>query len=165
MKRFGIISVILAGSAFAACANGQVADDVSTPENDTRRLDPGLLQVESAPTPATQVGKADESGGKVELGPGMTRLVDMAKADLITRLGADKAQIEVLRAEYVTWPDSSLGCPQPGFQYLQVLSNGSRIQLKVDELVFNYHSGGNRPPSYCTKPGDKEPLPFEAGET
>ena len=164
MKRIGIISVLVAGSAFAACAKGQVADEESTPASEGRRLDPGTLQVESAPMPATQVGKADESGGKVELGPGITRLVDMAKADLVRRIGTEEEQIEVIRAEYVTWPDSSLGCPKPGFQYLQVLSNGSRIQLKVDELVFNYHSGGNRPPSYCSKPSDKAPLPFEAGE-
>ncbi len=48
--------------------------------------------------------------------------------------GIDPSQLTVTRAEPVTWPDSSLGCPQPGIQYLQVLTPGYRIELRGDCL-------------------------------
>lgn len=98
-------------------------------------------------------------------GPGMRRLVDLARRDLAARLQVDPDHIEVLEARYVTWRDSSAGCPQPGTQYMQVLTNGTRIRLKVADKTYQYHSGGARPPFLCDKPSAEEPLPYEPDET
>jgi hypothetical protein len=132
----------------AGCAN---AADQDTKE----------LTVKSVPSIASDLS----STPAVSVGPGMQRLVDIATRNLATKLGIEEADITVAQAEYVTWRDSSIGCPQPDMQYMQVLTNGSRIVLKANNGVYHYHSGGNRPPSYCAKPAPRKPLPYEYGET
>ena len=76
-------------------------------------------------------------------------LITKAKMDLAERLVIDTGEIEVLDFQFVEWPDSSLGCPQPGMVYAQVLQDGMFIQLKVDGNTYNYHSGGGRAPFLC----------------
>ena len=123
------------------------------------------LTVESVPGIAADVGSQAEEPGDPTFGAGLRRLVDMATKDLAASLKIKESDIKVAEAEYVTWRDSSLGCPKPDMQYLQVISNGSRIVLKANGAIYNYHSGGNVPPSYCTKPATRIPLPYEHGET
>ena len=119
------------------------------------------LTVKSVPSVAADLGSAPA----VSVGPGIKRLVDIATADLAAKLGIEKTDIQVAEAGYVTWRDSSIGCPQPDMQYMQVLTNGSRIVLKANNSVYHYHSGGNQPPSHCAKPATQKPLPYKHGES
>ena len=82
-----------------------------------------------------------------------------ATADLATRINTTPAKIEVLEAISVVWRDSSMGCPRPGVDYLQVLTPGVRIRLKFGLNVFEYHGAGGRATVYCEHPSDIEPLP------
>jgi hypothetical protein len=77
-------------------------------------------------------------------------IVSQAIEDLAKKLGVAPSAIEVVRAEEVDWPDGSLGCPQPDMRYTQALVNGSFIQLRVQDQLYNYHSGGGRSPFLCT---------------
>lgn len=64
--------------------------------------------------------------------------------------------------EEVTWRDGSLGCPQPGMRYKQVLVNGYRIVLRHGGSEYPYHGAGARPPFLCERPAawlDKLPAP------
>ncbi|HEY4689870.1 MAG TPA: hypothetical protein VIK33_11190, partial [Anaerolineae bacterium] len=70
-------------------------------------------------------------------------------ADLSERLSIDATQITVVGFSAEVWPDASLGCPEPGVQYAQVLTEGYRIQLKVSDRVYDYHGGGTRGPFLC----------------
>ena len=47
--------------------------------------------------------------------------IELAKSDLSRRLDISVDEIKVLEARAVVWPDASLGCPQPGMVYVQVL--------------------------------------------
>jgi len=82
----------------------------------------------------------------------MDPLVEEAVADLADRLSLERAAIELLGFEQVTWPDASLGCPQPGMQYRQVPSDGYRILLKAQGREYAYHGDGRRGPFYCPAP-------------
>ena len=73
---------------------------------------------------------------------------EFAIADLRGRVGPD-GDIEFVSQEEVTWRDGSLGCPQPGWSYTQALVNGTRIVLRHDGILYEYHSGGRRRPFYC----------------
>ena len=77
------------------------------------------------------------------------QLVDRAKADLAKQLSVAAADIKVLAAEAVTWPDGSLGCPQPGMMYTQALVAGYFIRLQVGQTIANYHGGGQGEPFRC----------------
>lgn len=82
----------------------------------------------------------------------MDQLVEKAVADLSERLSIERSKIEVLGFEQVTWPDASLGCPQPGMQYRQVPADGYRILLRAQGLEYAYHGNGRRGPFYCPAP-------------
>ncbi|MEV6282958.1 hypothetical protein [Kribbella sp. NPDC051770] len=74
---------------------------------------------------------------------------EQAKTDLAERLGVFVDEITLVSAEEVTWPDSSLGCPEPGMMYAQVLTSGSRIVLTAGGRTYEYHAGGQRAPFLC----------------
>ena len=67
---------------------------------------------------------------------------DLAMADLAARLSVNPAAITVTVVEPIDWPDASLGCPQPGMMYAQVVTPGYRIVLEVDGKSYEYHIGG-----------------------
>ena len=94
----------------------------------------------------------------------MQGFVDSARNDLVEKLKVRSDQVELVEASYVTWRDSSLGCPQPGTQYMQALVNGTRIKLRNAGKIYNYHGGKNKPPTLCEKPDSREPLPYGAGD-
>ena len=95
--------------------------------------------------------------GSGEVDAGLAPFVDLAIADLAERLDVQPDAITATTAVLVTWPDSSLGCPEPGMQYAQALQDGSLIELAVegeDGAVYRYHSGGPRTPFYCDVTSD-----------
>ena len=54
----------------------------------------------------------------------------------------DSIQVDTIRA--VDWPDSSLGCPQPGRAYLQVITPGHKVTLRADGRIYVVHEANNR---------------------
>jgi hypothetical protein len=66
--------------------------------------------------------------------------IALAKEDLAERSGEAVGKIDVLGVETVEWADTSLGCPQPGRMYAQVITPGYRIILKVGGEQYEYHS-------------------------
>jgi hypothetical protein len=79
----------------------------------------------------------------------MFQWVDQSIQDLAGRLQVAPAEIEYLDFEAVVWPDGSLGCPQPGMEYTQVLVEGFRIRLQHAGQIYEYHGGGRRAPFLC----------------
>ena len=84
--------------------------------------------------------------------PYPSNLVKQAQQDLATRLNIAIKEIELVSFEDVVWPDGSLGCPQPGMAYTQVMVEGYRIILKHGGQVYTYHGGGGSPPFLCQNP-------------
>jgi len=92
-------------------------------------------------------------GTEQAIDPLMEPLIQMSKADLAKRLGVPEAEIEVLEARAVVWPDAGLGCPQPGMSYIQIPFDGGLIVLEVGGQEYNYHVGGNDGPFLCEQSG------------
>lgn len=66
--------------------------------------------------------------------------VQLAKKEVVTLTKLPEKTIDVVQQQRVDWPDSSLGCPQPGFAYLQVITPGYKIILQTPEEIFEYHT-------------------------
>jgi hypothetical protein len=64
--------------------------------------------------------------------------------EILRTAGVDSSLLTVTRAEPVTWHDSSLGCPQPGIQYLQVLTPGYQVELHGAQENYLVHVAANR---------------------
>ncbi len=76
-------------------------------------------------------------------------VVTKAVEDLANRLQIPAEEIEVRSFEAVTWPDSSLGCPEEGMMYAQVLTEGSKVDLAVEDHIYSYHAAEGREPFLC----------------
>lgn len=89
---------------------------------------------------------------------GLEFLIEKAKEELTQRLSIATSEISLVEAREVTWPDSSLGCPQPGMKYKQVPEDGALIILQVEGKLYEYHTGGSRELFLCEKTY-KDPSP------
>ena len=107
--------------------------------------------------PITPVAQPNQTGTAMPITPLPSNSTDsnsmpevaQARHDLATRLTITEAKIEVIEAKAIVWPDSSLGCPQPGMMYAQVLQDGLLIVLRAHQQLYEYHSGDGRPPFLC----------------
>ncbi len=100
---------------------------------------PAPAPTAAPPPPATAVlPQPTESS----LQPSRPAQVEAAVAYLANELGVAPETIQVLSVEEVTWPDTSLGCPQPGMAYAQVLVPGFRIRLRSGGQDYALHTDG-----------------------
>lgn len=68
------------------------------------------------------------------------QLFMMARDDLSQRTGADIGLIKLASIERVQWSDTSLGSPQPGMMYAQVIVPGFRMVLEAEGKRYLYHT-------------------------
>ncbi len=101
-------------------------------------------------TPSDPDSASDSPTDGASPGPGEGPAVAMN--DLAKRLGVDASDVSVLSAEEVTWSDASIGCPEPGKMYAQMLVSGSLIVLEADGKQYEYHAAAGKAPFYCEKP-------------
>lgn len=73
--------------------------------------------------------------------------------ELMTKIAADRADIEVLHAESLTWNDGSLGCGKPGQVYSQALVPGYRVILGHAGQQFDYRATERGFFILCEQPG------------
>jgi hypothetical protein len=78
-------------------------------------------------------------------------LVEQAKQDLVERTGVGVDEISLQYMQAVEWRDSSLGCPQPGMNYLMVITPGYLIRLEAEGTIYEYHTSQNHV-VLCRKP-------------
>lgn len=146
--KIAMTATLCAAALLAACMPvARPASQPHTPLPTLTRVDDGALVQEET----IVVEKPTERSQP------MLPQVSQAIADLAERLGVAPAEIEVVSVEAVVWPDGSLGCPQPGMLYPQVLQDGMRIRLGVAGVIYQYHSGERRAPFLCTNPGEPAP--------
>jgi len=69
--------------------------------------------------------------------------VQKAVADLAVRLQRSASAIEIVSVIATDWRDSSLGLPEPGHMYAQVITPGLRITLSTAGSTYRYHAGNN----------------------
>jgi len=71
-------------------------------------------------------------------------LVSLAKVNLAQRLGIDPEAVTVQGLEETEFPDASLGVPEPGKVYAQVLTPGYTIKLLAGSETYAYHVSSER---------------------
>ena len=69
--------------------------------------------------------------------------VQKAVADLVARLQHPSPEIAIVSVSETDWRDSSLGLPEPGRMYAQVITPGYRIILSAGGTTYRYHAGQN----------------------
>jgi hypothetical protein len=67
-------------------------------------------------------------------------VVQLATADAALKGGADPSAVRLLSLQPRDWPNASLGCPQPGQGYAQVVTRGYLIILEAAGKRLEYHT-------------------------
>jgi hypothetical protein len=89
--------------------------------------------------------------GQVKLGepapdPAKARAaaVERAKSHLAETLKLPAKDLTVESAKETTWPDTSLGCPEKGRMYAQMVTSGWTVVLKARGRRHEVHVAGKR---------------------
>jgi len=97
----------------------------------------GPMATETLPPPTIFV----PAGSPIaEEGMSVEEALAKVKADLASRLGVTESEISLVSVEAVTWNDTSLGCPEKGMMYIQVLTPGFHFILEVDGTQYDYRT-------------------------
>jgi hypothetical protein len=108
---------------------------------------------EPQPTREAPTATAAPEPTAVALPPGAEQVVRLIKRDLAQRLDLAPDTIQVVSVEAVEWSDTSLGCPQPGLMYAQVITPGFRVVLEAEGEAYEYHADAGRSLVLCGKDG------------
>ncbi|MEL7022808.1 MAG: hypothetical protein AAGL69_03610 [Pseudomonadota bacterium] len=85
------------------------------------------------------------NSGKIEpMNAQATDVARLAAEVLAQSLGITVDQITVDSVRPIDWRDSSIGCPQPGEAYGQVITPGHKIALRVDGQMHVVHEANGR---------------------
>jgi hypothetical protein len=89
-----------------------------------------------------------------------------ARTALAAWLGVPEESVQAVQVETVEWPDASLGCPQPGQDYAQVVTPGLRFTFRVADRSYVVHTDLGRVAVVCSEDGLPSPpyLPIVPGE-
>ncbi len=132
------------------CQNNQptplnsASQEQPTPAGDTSNR-PSTPQPTDQPT----------TGNPAVLSPGANAMATMARNALASDLGIAESNVTVVSTEEVQWSDGSLGCPQPGMMYPQVITPGFRVTLEANGKRYTYHTDTRRYVIRCDNPSPR----------
>ena len=98
-----------------------------------------IVEEPASPVNTPTAMSADASAP--DLPPGSEQAVAAAIEDLAGQSGiAATGEITVQSVEPVEWHDASLGCPQEGMMYAQVITPGFLVILEAGGEQYEYHT-------------------------
>lgn len=87
--------------------------------------------------------------------------VEAARAFLAEYLGIGVEQVGLVYVEPAEWPDTSLGCPEPGRVYAQVITPGYCVVLQVRNQQYELHTDrSGKQVVLCPGPVPRERVPL-----
>ncbi len=78
-------------------------------------------------------------------------VVQLAATNLAKDLNIAPDQVEIRSVEQREWSDSSLGCPEPGRAYMQVITPGYKVILFANGREYEYHTNMQNMAIRCPK--------------
>lgn len=164
IRQLGLAVILLSVAlAIAACGGGDPGEDIQPlgtlemqtlpeAENETQPTATPIPTSTPAPTPTNLPTELDEpvspvqeppmapASGEVKPLPGSEKALVAATADLAERTGVPASNISLVSMEAVDWSDASLGCPQEGYMYAQVITPGFSLILSAQGQPYEYHT-------------------------
>jgi len=112
-----------------------------------------ITETQTIPVAPTQWGDMPKDPPlPIPRSPGLKTLIERAKADLAQRLSIPTSQIKVIETKEASWPDGSLGCPQPDVVYSKFPTPGYLVRLEYGVNEFEYHLSIHGDTLYCENP-------------
>jgi hypothetical protein len=170
---FGMVLVMVAAVWVAGCggvpAEAPAREELSSARSQS--VEVGDLKEETmTPIPTPEPAQVTPP-------PEAEQVVQLALEDLTGRLGLASEEVRLVSVEAVEWSDASLGCPQPGMMYAQVITPGFLVTLEAGGETYEYHTdtgdyvvlcqpeeGGAAPDRPVSAPKADSSQPFSAAE-
>ena len=164
MKTRWNLLIILLALILASCMQDQVQKEplappsqeiLSPPPTDTSLQEETTKTELGTPLPDVPTQWDDmpkDPPLSISKSPGPQVLIERVKADLAQRLSVPASQIKAMEAKEVSWPDASIGCPQPGIVYPQTPTPGYLVVLEYAGKKFEYHASTRGAILYCKNP-------------
>lgn len=73
-------------------------------------------------------------------GPQAQKMIRLAKESLAKKFKFNEDQIHVASIQAMDWPDASIGCPQAGMVYAEVVTPGYQILFEANGQSYSYHT-------------------------
>lgn len=134
----------------AGYAEGQIGPEQEPePEPEPQPEPPPEPEPEVAPAPEqppaaeptlAPTGDADDAADDAPAADADRNVFAAVIADAAAVLGVDAAAVELVEVTETEWPDASLGCPDPGAMYAQVITPGFRVILQAAGETLEYHT-------------------------
>lgn len=171
MKTRWISLIVLLALVLTGCGQGgetspmepQTPPSLEEPAAPPENPSPNATEVVEVPPPASPTPESSEPGDVPPMpnpsDPTLQKLIATATEDLAKRFSIASDQIQLHEMFEMTWPDSSLGCPNPSSMYMQVLTPGYLIRLQAPGGIFEYHTDKRGSVVYCANPS---PLPLDS---
>jgi hypothetical protein len=70
--------------------------------------------------------------------------VALAKRTLAEHIKSASIPVELVSAERVDWPNTAIGCPEPGMMYAQMIVSGYKVTLRAEGKEYPVHIGSGR---------------------
>lgn len=133
-----LLLMICSALCVACAARAAEPRPDSVPPNPATEATTGVAPPHRIPVPVEP--PAAPQGSSVSTAQ-MPREVRQAVVDdAARRFKVESSAVVLTRAEQVTWPDGSLGCPEPGRMYTQMLVPGYRVVAKTAAGELTYHT-------------------------
>jgi hypothetical protein len=87
------------------------------------------------PTSTPKSSRAQPQVPQAILGPILNEAAKLANVP--------REQLTIVRAEAVVWSDGSLGCPEPGMEYAQVLVRGYWVVVNAAGQEYDFRAGND----------------------
>jgi len=102
-----------------------------TPDSDARPTESPLPTAPVPPISALPTPKLEAEAQKLS----------ELRVQVAEQAGLPATALTLVSAEQVTWPDASLGCPQPDMMYAQVLTPGwHMVFMDIEGQEYNVHT-------------------------
>lgn len=157
MRRLFLIASLMAAALFATTACAQKTESTAVaiptatpvdtptpPPNPTRVPSPTpapaatATAVRPAPTPTpTRTPTPTPSPTPT---PEPSLATAKAAALLVSTLGIPAAEVSFESVKPMQWPNTAIGCPEPGRAYAEVIVPGWMIILRHDAKLYEYHA-------------------------
>ncbi|MGN6756795.1 MAG: hypothetical protein ACTHMJ_10455 [Thermomicrobiales bacterium] len=160
--RAGVILISVAIALLTACASG-ASPTVTRPAPSAPTA---AASATAPPTPGATPGALASPGtpGTIATPSAWPPVARLAVAALASEARIPASDIRVVRADPHEWPDTSLGCPEPGRVYLDVITPGYVIVLQAQGRQYEYHTDRSQMVVHCAS-NQSSATPGTAGET
>jgi hypothetical protein len=147
-SRWAVAIVLTATCLTAACRSGeptQITLEAAMTATPPAESAPGPGEP-GGPPPGSETAQPSVDSAAappswlIEADPASLAAVERAQKFLANSVGIAAVDIQIEAVEAVDWPDGSLGCPEPGQMYIQVITPGYRVRMRSGDVTYEVHT-------------------------